>query len=156
MVPVFPVWVFPWLACATTAALTSVGGLAASCPDRSPAFTAPSFPVLLPPPTRPLSVGLRVALPHRSIPSRGSRLRQLPTGSSSWSRCIVFTFVAVVQVLSVALHPASRRRSYFKFSPAQRLPVAGVFHPGGLRSFAARWHWHPANDPKNSKKWMQP
>ncbi|MFA7233914.1 MAG: hypothetical protein WC076_07370, partial [Terrimicrobiaceae bacterium] len=39
---------------------------------------------------------------------------------------------------------ASRRRSYFKFSPAQRWPVAGVFHPGGVRSFAAHERGRPA------------
>ena len=34
--------------------------------------------------------------------------------------------------------PASlRRRGYFTFSPAQRWPVAEVFHPGGVRSSAA-------------------
>ena len=37
-------------------------------------------------------------------------------------RAIVFTLDAVVQVLSVALHPASRRRGDFKFSPDQRCP----------------------------------
>ena len=113
------------------ASLTSAGSLSASCPDRSPAFTALSFPALPPPPTRPLPTGLRVVTPHWSTPLRRSKLRQSLTGSSSWSCCIVFTFVAVVQVLSVALHPASRRRGYFKFSPAQRWPMARVFHPGG-------------------------
>jgi len=43
----------------------------------------------------------------------------------------VFTFVVVCQVLFVALHPASRRRSYFKFSPRTRFQAAEVFHPGG-------------------------
>ncbi len=88
----------------------------------TPAFTALSFPALPPPPTRPLPMGLRVVAPHRSIPFRRSRLRQSLTGSPFWSCCIVFTLVAVVQVLSVALHPASRRRGDFKFSPDQRCP----------------------------------
>ena len=50
---------------------------------------------------------------------------------------IVFTFVAVVMVPSVASHPASRRRGDFRFSPAQRQPVAEVSHLGRACSFTA-------------------
>ena len=137
VVPVSPGLFSPRLACATMAALTSAGRLAVSFPGRSPAFTAFSFPDLLPPPTQPLPAGLCVVAPHWSTPLRRSRLRQSPTGSPSWLCCIVFTFVAVDQVLSVALHPASRRRGYFQFSPAQRWQMAGVSHPGGACSFTA-------------------
>ena len=54
----------------------------------------------------------------------------------------MFTFVAVVQVLSVALHPASRRRGYFMFSSAQPWPMIEVFHPGGVRRFTAHERGH--------------
>ena len=38
-----PAWFCPWLACASMAALTPAGCLAASCPGRSPAFTPSSL-----------------------------------------------------------------------------------------------------------------
>jgi len=44
----------------------------------------------------------------------------------------MFTFAAVCQVLFVARHLASRRRSYFKFSPRTRFQMAEVFHFGGF------------------------
>ena len=135
----FPASVFPRLACATTAALTPAGRAVsrASCPGRPPAFTALSFPDLLPPTTRPYPARLCVAVPHRSMSSRTSRLRRSLAGSSCWLCRIVFTFVAVDLVPSVAPHPASRRRGYFRFSSAQRQPMAGVSHPGRVRSSAA-------------------
>lgn len=42
-----------------------------------------------------------------------------------------------VRFFSVALHPASRRRSYFKFSSGTRFPMAEVFHLGGSWRFTA-------------------
>jgi len=133
------------LACATMAALTSAGSrYAGSCPGRSPVVTACSLPDLPPPTTPPSPAGLCVVVPHRSTPSRASRVRPLPAGSSFWQCRIVFTFVAVDLVLSVALHPASRRRGYFKFSPAQRWQMAGVSHPGGACSFTAHERGRPA------------
>ncbi len=152
----------PALSAVEGVALTPAGRLAAFCPGRPPVFTAPSLPCLPPPTTPSVPVGLGVGLPHRSIPSRGSRLRLSFAGSSSWQCRIVFTFVAVVMVPSVASHPASRRRGDFRFSPAQRQPVAEVSHLGRACSFTAHERWFPtaadrrprsANFPQAAESW---
>ena len=95
-----------------------------------PVFTSPPFSDILPPTTPAFS---RTGSVSRRLGSTlcASRLRHFLVGSPFCCGRIVFTFVAVCQVLSVALHPASRRRSYFKFSPGTRFPMAEVFHLGG-------------------------
>jgi hypothetical protein len=44
----------------------------------------------------------------------------------------VFTFVAVYLIPSIALHPASRRRSYLRFQPVFGLRLLRVSHPVGV------------------------
>jgi len=95
---------------ATMATLTPAESpLPEVCPDRSPVVTSLPFPDILPPTT--------LTAPRPASASRGARswLRPSPAGSPLCLRLFVFTFVAVYPVLSVALHPASWRRSYFKF-----------------------------------------
>ncbi len=97
-----------------------------------------SFPDLPPPTTRTFSADA-AAYAHRGC--RTFVVRQaspFPSKLAVAVRAESCSFVIAVDlVLSVALHPASRRRSYFKFSPAQRRPVAEVSHLGRGRCFAA-------------------
>ena len=141
-------------------ALTPAGGLAASCPGwfdslRSPlrgcsfvavylrcapvpVFTPPPFPDILPP-TTPTSPHTASACSRMGLLPPAAGLRPSPAGSSVCCGRIVFTFVAVCQVLFVAPHPASRRRSYFKFSAGLRSRPAGVSHSRGVWRFTAHW-----------------
>ena len=132
-VPDFPASVFPRLACATMPALTSAGSLAASCPGRSPTFTPTPLPDILPPTTRTSPTTANASL-HRWPSLVATGLRHFLAGSPICSGrivFIVFIIFAVCQVPSIALHPASRRRSYFKFSARMRPKLAGVSHSGG-------------------------
>ena len=107
-------------------------------PRRYPVFTSLPFPDILPP-TTPTSPKTSSVSRRPGLTFVASRLRQKPAGSSFCCGRIMFTFVAVYQVLFVALRPASRRRSYFKFSPGTRFPMAEVFHLGGLWRSTAHW-----------------
>jgi hypothetical protein len=133
---------------ATTAALTPVRELAPSCPDRSAVFTVRPLPDIPSP--------ITLTSPITPSESRGvwmpllcaaSWLRPMEAGSPVGSGRIVFICITVCLILSIAFHPASRRRSYFKFSDGHRHRLAGVFHSGGLycstahlqSGCAARW-----------------
>ena len=95
-----------------------------------PVFTARSLPDIRPPTTPTFSTTGSVS-PVVIWCANASGLRLSLAGSPFCCGRIVFTFVVVYQVLFVALHPASRRRSYFKFSPRTRFQMAEVFHLGG-------------------------
>ncbi len=99
-------------------------------PHGSPVFTARSLPDIRPPTTPTFSTTGSVS-PVVIWCANASGLRLSLAGSPFCCGRIVFTFVVVYQVLFVALHPASRRRSYFKFSPRTRFQMAEVFHLGG-------------------------
>jgi hypothetical protein len=99
-------------------------------PHGSPVFTARSLPDIRPP-TTPTFFTTGSVSPVVIWCANASGLRLSLAGSPFCCGRIVFTFVVVYQVLFVALHPASRRRSYFKFSPGTRFPMAEVFHLGG-------------------------
>ena len=105
-------------------------------PRRSPVVTALPLPDILPP-TTPTISRTGSASPRPGLLLLAARLRLSLAGSAFCCGRIVFTFVAVYQVLFVALHPASRRRSYFKFSSGTRFPMAEVFHLGGSWRFTA-------------------
>jgi hypothetical protein len=80
MVPVLPALVFPWLACATMAALTAAGRLAVSCPGSSPAFTPTPLPDILSP-TTPTSPPAESACGHRRLPLVATGFRHSLGGS---------------------------------------------------------------------------
>ena len=109
----------------TMAALTSAGhALACSVPAVLPSSRLHSFPDILSP-TTPTGTS------RASVIARGGCGAIAPQTSPVASRLVAAvvaescSFVIMVcLVVSVAPHPASRRRSYFNFSPAQRLPVA--------------------------------
>ena len=123
---------------APMAALTPAGRpIVRPAPTGLPHSHAPPLPDLLSPTTAAGS-------PHASVFTRGG-CGGRPPQTSPFARRLVAAataescslVIAVDLVLSVAPHPASRRRSYFEFSPAQRLPAAGVSHPGRGRCSAA-------------------
>jgi hypothetical protein len=95
-----------------------------------PMFTARSLPDIRPPTTPTFSTTGSVS-PVVIWCANASGLRLSLAGSPFCCGRIMFTFVVVYQVLFVGLHPASRRRSYFKFSPRTRFQMAEVFHLGG-------------------------
>ena len=83
---------------ATMAALTPAGSLATSCSGRSPVFTALPFPDIRPPTTPTASKTSSVSR-RSGLVLFASRLRLSLAGSSICCGRIVFTFVAVCQVL---------------------------------------------------------
>ena len=109
---------------ATMATLTPAESpLPEVCPDRSPVVTSLPFPDILPPTT--------LTAPRPASASRGARswLRPSPAGSPLCLRLFVFTFVAVYPVLSVALHPASRRMQLLQVSSRERTPAGRGLPP---------------------------
>jgi hypothetical protein len=92
---------------------------------RSPVFTSQPFPDILPSTT---SAAPPVASVSCDI---WSWLRLSLAGSPFCSCRIMFICIAVYLVHSVALHPASRRRSYFLFSVRDRPNWSGSLTPLG-------------------------
>jgi hypothetical protein len=110
---------------------------AISGPARDPCLPSPNLPVVRSPTTPhcPRSFDL---FSLRSLPRK--RLARIPSGTgASWaspfpsrlatvSGRIEFVFLSTNGSSPVALHPASRRRSYFRLSGPDLTP-SGDFHP---------------------------
>jgi len=113
------------------AALTPAGRAPARpVPAGLPSSRLRSFPDILSP-TTPAGTS------RASVITRGGCGARAPQTSPVTRRLVAAAVaescslvIMVYLVVSVALHPASRRRSYFNFSAAQRLPPARVSHPG--------------------------
>ena len=130
--PVFPALDFPWLACATMAALTSAGHPAVSRPGSSPAFTPTPLPDILSP-TTPTSPPSANALFRRRSLLFTSRLRQSLAGSPVCCGRIVFicfVFLTVCQGLLVA--PSIRTQLP---TPPRGDAVTSGSQPGCVRSW---------------------
>ena len=106
-----------------------------SRPNRSPCFTHTAVLTIPPPttPAAPVTAFTRYPSARQVSPLPGSRLRHSLAGSPDGTGRIGFVILRTGRSPPVALHLASRRRSYSRLQAGERMP-GGDFHPSdGVR-----------------------